>query len=75
MQRQRSWLLKRQGAQQQTKANNLVGPQRLKIGGEANGEVEVGVGSEADVRWALVDEKLLVVDVDAVEEEMRQQAL
>ena len=55
LQRQWSWLSKRLGARQQTKANNLVGPQRLKIGGEANGEVEVEADSVEDARQVVVE--------------------
>ena len=55
LQRQRSWLSKRLGVQWRTKANNLVGPQRLKIGGEANGEVEVEADSVEDARQVVVE--------------------
>ena len=61
MQRRRSWLSKHQDAQQ-GKANNLVGPQTIKIGGEANGEVEVGVDFVEDGQWAPVEGLLVVVD-------------
>ena len=33
----------------------MVGPQRLKIGGEANGEVEVEADSVEDARQAVVE--------------------